>query len=202
MSGDAPSSVDAAKAALRHRLLTARRARPPAVREEAAAAIAAHLLALAPVARARTVAAYRALPDEPDLEAALTTLVARGAEVLLPLTRADGALDWARHDPGAPIRRSDLGVREPIGPPLGPQAVTVADVVIVPALAVDHAGRRLGRGAGYYDRTLGLLPPAARPVLVAVVHAEELLTAVPHAAHDVAVDLVVTESGVFRVPGA
>ncbi|MCO7204816.1 5-formyltetrahydrofolate cyclo-ligase, partial [Microbacterium sp. CnD16-F] len=68
--------------------------------------------------------------------------------------------------------------------------------------AVDHAGRRLGRGAGYYDRALAGLPQRRRPLLVAVVHAEELLAEVPHEPHDLPVDVVVTENGVFRVPEA
>jgi 5-formyltetrahydrofolate cyclo-ligase len=69
-------------------------------------------------------------------------------------------------------------------------------LVIAPALAVDHAGWRLGRGAGYFDRALA----HARGTLCAVVYADELLPVVPHEPHDVAVHLVVTEAGIFRVP--
>ena len=70
------------------------------------------------------------------------------------------------------------------------------DVVIVPALAVDHAGYRLGRGAGYYDRALA----GVRAPLCALVFSHELLPEVPHEPHDVPVQLAVTPGGVFRVP--
>jgi 5-formyltetrahydrofolate cyclo-ligase len=69
-------------------------------------------------------------------------------------------------------------------------------LVIAPALAVDHAGWRLGRGAGYFDRALA----HARGPICALVYADELLPGVPHEPHDVPVQLVVTEAGMFRVP--
>jgi 5-formyltetrahydrofolate cyclo-ligase len=186
------------KDAVRGPLLQARRRREPAQRQVVAEALAAHLLALPPVARASRVAAYRSMADEPGTGPLLDGLVARGVEVLLPVTLDNGGLDWVRHDPDAPTRRSRLGVDETVGQGLGPAALADVDVVVVPALAADHHGRRLGRGAGFYDRALAALP--RRPLLVALVHADELLPEVPHETHDVPVDLVVTENGVFRVP--
>lgn len=187
-----------AKQALRAVLLEARRRRTPAQRSAVEEALVAHLLALAPVARARRVAAYRSMADEPGTGALLAALHERGTEVLLPVTLDDGGLDWVLHAPDAPTRRSRLGVEEPTGERLGAGALTGADVVVLPALAVDHAGHRLGRGAGYYDRALEA--DGRGPLLVALVHAEELLPEVPHEPHDVPVQVVVTETGVFRVP--
>lgn len=180
-------------------LLAARRRREPTEREVVDAAVAAHLLALPPVACARTVAAYRSMPGEPSTVALLEGLVVRGIDVLVPVSRDDGTLAWVDHDPAAPTRRSRLGVEEPTGTPRD-DGLAGVDVVVLPALAVDQAGHRLGRGAGYYDRALGGLTGPHRPLLVAVVHADELLPEVPHEPHDVPVDLVVTERGVFRVP--
>ena len=65
------------------------------------------------------------------------------------------------------------------------------DVLFIPALAIDHNGMRLGKGAGYYDRALASLNP--RPQTIAIVYAEEVLDAVPHDDHDQAVDLVITD---------
>jgi len=107
-----------------------------------------------------------------------------------------GVLDWVRYAPDARLTRSALGVPEPDGPRLGPDAIAAAGLMIVPALAIDQAGWRLGRGAGYFDRALAY---AGGPIC-ALVYADELLPVVPHEDHDVPVDLVVTEAGIFRVP--
>ncbi|GAA2077913.1 5-formyltetrahydrofolate cyclo-ligase [Aeromicrobium halocynthiae] len=187
--------VRAAKQALREELLARRRARPVAERESLEQAVAWHLLADGRISRARRVAAYRSMPTEPGTAALLEALVGRGVEVVVPVVVGEH-LDWTVHVPDAPTRTSALGVAEPSGARLGPGAVRSADVVVVPALAVDHAGRRLGRGAGYYDRAL---QDVSVPV-VALLHADELLPEVPAEPHDVRVQMVVTETGVFRVP--
>lgn len=195
-----PGPTPPAKQDARAQVLAARRARTDEQRAVVADALAAHLLALAPVARARRVAAYRSMADEPGTGPLLDGLHRLGVEVLVPVTLDDGGLAWVRHDPAAPTRRSRLGVEEPEGERLGPDAVATADVVVLPALSADHAGRRLGRGRGYYDRALAHLPAGRRPLLVALVHADELVPEAPHEPHDVPVDVVVTENGVFRVP--
>jgi len=112
--------------------------------------------------------------------------------VLLPVVPAEGAdLAWAV-DTGrlAPGR---FGLLEPVGPRLGPTAIGTADVVVLPALAVDRRGVRLGRGGGYYDRALQHVRPDA--VLVAVVFDDELLDEIPAEPHDQLVTAVVTPSG-------
>lgn len=213
MTDHRPADEIAPKTALRTRLLQSRRERDDASGEAVAEAVAAHLLALPSVVRARRVAGYRSMRGEPGTEPLLAGLVARGVEVVVPVSLPDGTLDWVVHDPADATVRSALGVEEPLGERLGAAALATADVVVLPALAADHAGRRLGRGAGYYDRALAsALSESAssgagasslaprRPLLVAVVHADELLPEVPHEPHDVPVDMVVTESGVFRVP--
>lgn len=194
------TTVVEAKHAARRPLLASRRRRTADERAAVEEALAAHLMALPSMARARRVAAYRSMADEPGTGVMLEALLARGTTVLLPVTLDDGTLRWVEHDPDAPTRRSRLGVDEPVGPTLEEQALQSVDVVVLPALAVDHHGRRLGRGAGYYDRALATLGDHRRPLLVALVHAAELVPEVPHEGHDVPVDVVVTENGVFRVP--
>ena len=185
-----PSDPVAAKAALRERLLARRRVRPAAERATAAAAVMAALVR--GLAGTRTLAAYVPEETEPGhgrLPAAYTQL---GARVLLPIVPTEErelswAVDTGRLTPGR------FGLLEPVGPRLGPTAIGAADVVVVPALAVDRRGVRLGRGGGYYDRALVHARPDA--VLVALVFDDELVDELPAEEHDRRVTAVVTPAG-------
>jgi 5-formyltetrahydrofolate cyclo-ligase len=184
------------KAQVRAELLARRRAMADHERAGAAEAIALHALAVPVIARATRVACYLSMPAEPGTGPLIAGLLARDTEVVVPISRADHTLDWVAYDPAAPVMTSSLGIPEPGGPRLGADALRDCAVVIVPALAVDHAGHRLGRGAGYYDRALsGVAAP-----LCALVFTHELLPEVPHEPHDVPVGMAVTPSGLFRVP--
>jgi 5-formyltetrahydrofolate cyclo-ligase len=183
------------KAALRESILARRAARNDPDRAAAADAIAAHLAGAA-FAQVPTVAAYLSMPSEPGTGPLIDVLLARGSEVIVPVASTDGALAWVAYSPAAHLTPSTLGVPEPDGPRLGADAIVGAGLLIVPALAVDHAGWRLGRGAGYFDRAL----VRARGPICALVYSDELLPTLPHEAHDIPVDLVVTEAGIFRVP--
>jgi len=170
-------------------LLARRRARPEAERRTARDAISAALLTF--VRDARVVCGYLPLGTEPlalDLPA---LLAARGISVLLPRAREGEPLDWCASGFGS--RRGAFGIDEPLGPSLGAEAARSADVVLVPALAVDRRGYRLGRGGGHYDRTLALIGAGARTV--AVVFDDEVVDAVPVGRFDVPVRFVVTPSG-------
>jgi 5-formyltetrahydrofolate cyclo-ligase len=183
------------KDALRAAVLERRRARGADALTSAAEAIAAHLLA-APFARVDLVAGHLSMTTEPGTGPQLAGFHDRGTEIIVPVTGPDHTLDWVRWVPGIATVTSSIGVPEPAGERLGVEALARAGLVIVPALAVDLAGHRLGRGAGYYDRALaGVHAPRC-----ALVFSDELVDQVPHDAHDVPVDLVVTEMGVFRVP--
>lgn len=184
-----------AKATLRSSVLETRRSRSPAARQNTAEAIAAHLLA-APFARVDCVATYLSMGTEPGTAPLVGGLLDRGCRVIVPTVGPDHTMQWVRFDPDAPLTPSAIGVPEPHGSTVEPAALSDAGLVIVPALAVDHAGWRLGRGGGYFDRALASV---TAPVC-AVTHADELVEHVPHEAHDVQVDLVVTESGILRVP--
>jgi 5-formyltetrahydrofolate cyclo-ligase len=146
------------------------------------------------VSPGQTVCAYVASAVEPGSLAMVEALRSRGLRVVLPVV-VGSALDWAAYD--GRLRVGAFGLREPVGPLLGAEAVGSAALVLVPALAVDHAGVRLGKGGGFYDRVLGL---AAGPV-VAVVRDEEFVPSLPAEPHDVRVDAVLTPGrGVVRLP--
>jgi 5-formyltetrahydrofolate cyclo-ligase len=169
---------------------------PDSQRAEAAEAIALHVVAMPVVAGARRIACYLSMPSEPGTAPLIAALHERGVEVVVPVSLDDHTMAWVVHDPAAPLEKTSLGIPEPDGPRLGPDALATCSLVIVPALAVDHAGHRLGRGAGYYDRALAdLAAPSC-----ALVFTHELLAEVPHEPHDVPVQMVVTPSGLFRVP--
>ena len=195
--------VGEAKRALRSRIRAERSARDPGQRQADAEALAAVVLELPEIQSARSVAAYVSLPTEPATGPLRTALRATGIQVLLPVVLPDGVLDWAQ-DEGPLQAVPGPGGDEPIGPRLGPEAIGDADVVLTPALAVDSLGRRLGQGAGYYDRALPKAAPGA-PV-IAVVHVTELLDAavepIPTEPQDRRVDAVVTPHGCLRLAGA
>jgi 5-formyltetrahydrofolate cyclo-ligase len=176
--------VTQSKTQLRGAILAARRAVTDDVRVAEATALGKHLPTL--VNRGDTVCAYVPVGAEPGSLELLDSMVALGARVLLPVARTSGdaiplALQWGVYRPGA-LAAAPFGLREPAQPWLTAEALSDAAVVLVPALAVDRRGVRLGRGAGFYDRSLGLADPAAR--LVAVVRDTELVPELPAEAHD------------------
>lgn len=184
------------KADLRAELLARRRAMSAADREAAADAIAQQAASVGLITRARRVAVYLSMAAEPGTGPLIETLAARGTELLAPVTGPGHGLDWAVIEPGTPTTRASIGMAEPTGPRLGRDALASCDLALLPALAVDHAGRRLGRGAGYYDRALtGVDVP-----LCAIVFAHELLPDLPAETHDVPVHMALTPHGLFRVP--
>jgi len=188
------------KAALRTRLLTARAARPQEQRTAAGRAIRDALLERPEVQMAGTIAAYYSVGTEPDTRGLLFALWKRGSYVLLPLLRPDGDLDWASYEGPESLVPGPRGLLEPGEPPRGPGAVARADVVLVPALAVDRAGNRLGRGGGSYDRALARVGPLVP--LIALVYDAELLDRVPAEPHDVKVRAAVSPGAGVTMTGA
>ena len=177
------------KAVLRTRLLKARSALTPDDRREAGRLIRDALLSLPELQMAGTVAAYYSVAAEPDTRGLVYALWKRGTYVLLPLLQPDGDLDWASYEGPDSLVPGPRGLREPSEPPRGVDAVSRADVVLAPALAVDRAGNRLGRGGGSFDRSLARVGPLI-PV-IALLYDEELVDRVPAEPHDVPVRAVV-----------
>lgn len=183
------------KAALRQRLLAARRSVADDIRAEEARSLTEHLAAA--VSRGSTVCAYVPVGAEPGSIEMLDVLLRRTGRVLLPIARTTSddfpvALQWGEYRPGGLVA-ARFGLLEPVEPWLPPTTLAEASVVLVPALAVDRAGVRLGRGGGFYDRTLMHRDPQAR--LIGVIRDEELLDELPREPHDVAMTHALTPGG-------
>ncbi|MFI7522555.1 5-formyltetrahydrofolate cyclo-ligase [Micromonospora globbae] len=196
---DGAEVTHVAKRDMRVALLARRRELTPEARAQAVARVQAELVALVHRLRPALVTAYVPVgsePGGPELPEVLRAALPPGGELLLPVLRPDLDLDWAAyagHDALAPAGR---GMREPTGPRLGVDAIADATLVVVPALAVDRRGLRLGRGGGSYDRALARVPSAA--LTVVPLHDGELVPAVPAEPHDRPVRAVVTPGGGLR----
>lgn len=173
-----------------------RRARPAVEREQAAGDLAGWMTC-APFRLEYdvVVAAYVPSGTEPGSRAMLDALTGQGVRVLVPVVPPGpaGALDWARYDTADTLSAARFGLHEPAGDRLGADAIGTASVVFLPALAASRTGVRLGRGAGYYDRSVG----STGAELVAVVFDDELVDDLPADPHDVPVDWVLTPGGGF-----
>ncbi|HEX5406573.1 MAG TPA: 5-formyltetrahydrofolate cyclo-ligase [Pseudonocardiaceae bacterium] len=179
----------------RARLLAARRLVPPAQRAEEAVALAALVRSIP----GDPVCCYLAVGTEPGSLDLLTMLVSQGRRVLLPIVVGAAPLDWAYYDGPSSLVPGPFGLREPSGARLGASAIGLAEAVLVPALAVDEAGHRIGKGGGHYDRSLPLTRP--NTPLVAVVRDVEVVPALPAEPHDVLMTAVLTPIGGLRQLG-
>ncbi|MGW5576604.1 5-formyltetrahydrofolate cyclo-ligase [Micromonospora chokoriensis] len=197
----------AGKRDARVELLARRRSLPETTRAAAAGRVQAELVTLVRRLRPRRMTAYVPIGSEPggaDLAEVLRAALPADAELLLPVLLADLDLDWAAYTGPADVIAAGRGIREPTGARLGVDAVADAELVVVPALAVDHHGRRLGRGGGSYDRALARVPEAT--LTVVPLHDGELVDALPAEPHDRLVRAVVTPADGVRTldggPGA
>lgn len=187
------------KAALRRALLAVRAGLTRDDVRAHEAGLGRRALELPELAEARTVAAYVSVGTEPGTRALLDTLRDRGVRVLLPVLLPDNDLDWGLYRGPEHLVRAGRGLLEPDGERLGPDAVTGADAVLLPGLAVDGRGLRLGRGGGSYDRVLARLDRAgADPARVVLLYDNEVVARVPEEPHDHPVHAVITPAGVRR----
>ncbi len=135
------------------------------------------------------VSGFWPMPGEIDIRPLLETLHAQGHAVVLPQTPERGhPLTFRRWQPGAPMIAERFGTHRPDG------AVMVPDYLLVPLLAFDRSGNRLGYGGGFYDRTLARLP---RAIAVGCAFSAQELDAVPVAEYDAPLHAVATEAGVL-----
>jgi len=199
MPSDAEHAAHA-KRALRAELRERRRIRPRHERELAAEQLTQQLIDLVSALGPTRLSCYLSTRDEPPTRAFLAWAAGRGIEVLLPVSRDDGLLDWAPLPASGADALDELldaaGMPVPDAELLSPLAINDAGLILVPAAAVDRSGMRMGWGRGYFDKTLGSMD--RRPPVFAVVFDDELVDDLPSEPHDERVDGVVTPSGVVR----
>jgi len=191
-------TIAESKARTRSAVRAARAARTLDEHGAAAAAIAANAMTLLPTLPG-SLSAYLSLPTEPGTDPLVSAVHAAGHAIRVPRIMGRD-LHWVALRPDTVLDSGPLGIREPRGPALDHLGLATLDVMFVPGLAVDRAGRRLGQGGGYYDRTLASVPPHADggPLLVIVLFDDEVLDEVPYEAHDGRVDAAVTPGGIIR----
>jgi 5-formyltetrahydrofolate cyclo-ligase len=189
--------LDDPKAALRREAMARRDARPADSRKAAAETIAARKFPLA-VAPDTIVSGFMPLQTEIDPLPLMRTLAEAGAALALPVVAGRGkplvmrAWHW-----GDPLAEGVWGIREP-----KPEAAEVEpDILLVPLLAFDRAGHRIGYGAGYYDLTMTGLRARKAITAVGVAFADQEIPVVPATPHDARLDLVLTEREVIDLRG-
>jgi 5-formyltetrahydrofolate cyclo-ligase len=191
----------ASKAALRKKLLAARRGVADEVWAAESRMLSEHVELV--VSTGSTICAYVPVGTEPGSMEMLNVLLHRAGRVLLPVARttADDTplpLRWGEYRPGG-LTRGRWGLLEPREPWLPESALAEAELVFVPALAVDCRGVRLGRGAGFYDRSLSGRDPQAP--LIAMVRDAEFVDELPSEPHDVRMTHALTpKRGVIALP--
>lgn len=187
------SSIRTDKVALRAQLSQRRHRRPATDRATASARlhelISAYRVPLADL----TIAAYVPIGGEPGDGDLLDALREVAARVLLPITRSRvEPLLWGEYEGYPSLEAGPFGLRQPRQ---ATRKLSEARWVLIPALALAPDGRRLGRGAGHYDRALGAVPRARR---IGVVYEDEVRADLPHEPHDLAVGWICTPDGIVR----
>ena len=190
---DMVSNPAGEKQALRAELRERRRIRPSTERDRATTELTRQLIALTTSLAPTSLACFLSAADEPETRPFLRWTAEQGIEVLLPLSRDDGLLDWAPYDAGR--ETSDvIGMPAPTSEIVAPIAINDVGLILVPAAAVDRTGMRMGWGRGYFDKTLGSMD--RRPPVFAVLSDDEVVDELPREAHDQPVDGVVSPGGI------
>jgi 5-formyltetrahydrofolate cyclo-ligase len=170
--------------------IAAREKRLTLKREDFATEIARHAKAL-DIPKGAIVGGYHALPDEADPALLLEQLVELGCHIAFPRVAGKGLpLEFHRVPDGEVLAPGAFGIHEPLD--TWPRVVPT--LLLVPLLAFDSSGHRLGYGGGFYDRTLALLKVPA----IGIAYAGQEIASIPHQPHDRTLDMVVTELGIRR----
>ena len=185
-----PAGAMETKVELRTRMLALRRALPAGERGARSLAAQQHLLDHALFREARALGLYRPLPSEVATNRLIERAQVEGKRVFLPAIAPGGdVLEWIELTAGTAFARHALGFE---APEEGARAhLRDLDLVVVPGVAFDPSGHRLGLGKGFYDRALAQRGPALRTVGLAF--ALQVVDAVPAETHDIPVDWLCTE---------
>jgi 5-formyltetrahydrofolate cyclo-ligase len=183
------------RAGLRRRYREARRALSDSEQTAHAHLIARHFLRSPVIHRTRRIALYTANDGEPDLQPLARRLAGFNKTLALPVVRTHSRMDFYRYEPSRSLVPNRYGIGEP-APGAHYLDTRSVDVMLMPLVAFDDGGNRLGMGAGFYDRHLQPLPTTLRPKLIGVAHeVQRSREPLPAARWDVPLDAVLTEAG-------
>lgn len=189
----------AAKKALRARMLAWRDGVAFEERAQTAAALAWEGIGFVrPLRPGLVVSGFASLPGELDCMPLMERLAADGVRLALPRVVAKGQpLEFRQWAPGDAMDAGVWGIAEP----KADRAVLEPDILLVPLLAIDREGWRLGYGGGFYDRTLAALRDAKPIIAIGLAYDAQVVDAVPHLDYDEPLDWVLTPSGAMRCGG-
>lgn len=194
-----PSDIQARKQALRQRIIAARDNLTPTLRAHSSKRIVDQICSLATYKTARTVLGYLNFGSELAIEAWIRQALTDGKRVLLPrVNRASMLLElFEVKDIDSDVAAGAYGIREPVVERCERfEALGEIDLILMPGVAFDREGGRLGYGGGYFDKLLAHLPH--RPVLIAGAFAMQVVAEVPQEASDYKVDYLITENETIR----
>jgi len=180
------------KKSLRAEALARRRVLASEFDDAAGQALASMLIEQ--ISGCKAVAAYWPMRDEIDVRPVLHVLAADGKDTFLPVVGTKNApLIFRRWRPDDALVRSSFGVEEPSAD----QPTGVPDCLIIPLLAFDRGGYRLGYGGGFYDRTIAALKETGPCLTIGAAYAGQMMDPLPRESHDQPLDKIVTEKGVM-----
>ena len=184
------------KAALRKEVLKRRDALPEAERATLGRRIFSEVIRLPAYTRSRVVLAYASFGSEPETGGFLRRVLDDGKTLLLPRVEPSGLALYRVGDAVLDLAPGTWGIREPLPEKCSRAQAGDVDFALVPGVAFDRKGGRLGYGGGYYDRLLAGPVPAEAPAVAAAFEAQ-MVERVPVGPHDASVDVVVTEKSVY-----
>lgn len=193
------ADVPERKSALRSRIRESRGKITPELKEQRDRKLSERTVALISALPHSRVAAFVPMASEPGGAHLLPALADACEELWLPACRPNHQLQWGRYTGPDSLQPGAFGILEPVAAAADSAALASFDAVIVPALAIDEAGFRLGQGAGFYDRALEKFPG----LIAGVVYAEEVLPAgmVPTQPHDIKCSVIMTDKGTIWCAG-
>jgi len=203
MAGQSESTIK--KTALRAEFRARRQAQDEGVCRQRSAAICQKLGEISPIQAAAHLGVYAAARNEADLTAYLRARLASDVALYFPRVAAERTLDFVRVKRLDTLVSGAFGILEPVGSPVEPAQI---EVFLIPGVAFDRQGNRVGFGGGYYDRALekiknsAILPGASAPLLVGVCYQWQLVDGkIPVESYDMTMDMLVTEEQVYHCAG-
>jgi 5-formyltetrahydrofolate cyclo-ligase len=182
--------MTSSKAQLRAHIRQQRKAQDPAAQLAAANAVSAHLTQLPGWPEASRIALYLANDGELDTSSVEALCRNEGKQLFLPVIKANNALEFARWHTNVTLQVNRFGIPEP-GADAERCCASALDIVILPLVAWDLQGGRLGMGGGFYDKTLA---GVHGPILIGLAHTMQQVPCVPNDPWDVSMDFVVTDT--------